>query len=664
MNPAGLLLGLLPGVSWLLAVRFALVSKRIAGWTGCAEVNLPTACILSTVFCGGWTMLGAELLSLMAAFNASGVTLLWLVFFAGLLGANLRCRQRLRDRWKAGAVPRNRTELFIAIAAALLLVGAALQGWFAPPNTGDALAYHLPRQIYWIQQSRIWHFFTNDIRQVIMPPFAEICGAHLLLLSDADRFQNPFGWSTLGVTAVVVGAMARQLGAPRTGSLLAALLTMACPMALLEASNAKNDLLAGLWVCIFAYWTIRTVRAPRLGWLDAVVLGTAAGLAMATKGTAPVFLLPWGLFLVAGVFARRVEKIPALLWRLVMIALVVGLINGPHLLRNERMFGSPTGPSPDQGGYQLANERMTLGAFTSNGLRNLAPFTALPWPAWNAAVLAGVESIHRGIGVAINDPQLTYYHTTFAEVALNLNVDELATAPVHFWSLLIALGLMCRPGKRDEPWRWRVAAHGAIVGSFGLFCLWLKWQPWHPRLLLPLVLLAAPPIAAEFSLRKGSWLVPIAAALATLTALTAFTCARRSLVGPTGVFARDRFTLLCLNDAPLAQSVAQACDLAASLQPRSVGFFDVWDNPIEYVLMQALEDRLPDAVPLFVQTNREAMFSQSPRNPWLPDLILMRAAVLQQLRATNPGSKAAFAVIGKFGDMVVLKTVHPPEVHR
>jgi hypothetical protein len=91
----------------------------------------------------------------------------------------------------------------------LLLLGWALvQAIVAPPNTLDVLTHHLPRQVYWQQQGGVQHYATSVLRQLTMPPFAELAGLNLLVLSGGDHYHNLLHEGT-GTPFALVGGSGR-----------------------------------------------------------------------------------------------------------------------------------------------------------------------------------------------------------------------------------------------------------------------------------------------------------------------------------------------------------------------------------------------------------------------------------------------------------------------
>jgi hypothetical protein len=157
-----------------------------------------------------WLVLGTELLSLGHGIGRVGVALWWAIPAVALAYAHLT----LRASRPSPPSPLPPALLDRALLAAVLgLLGwAFVQAVLAPPNNVDALSYHLPRQVYWLQQGSVAHYPTSVLRALTMPPLAEYAGLHLAALSGGDRWHNLVQWTAMVGTLVAVTGLARLLG--------------------------------------------------------------------------------------------------------------------------------------------------------------------------------------------------------------------------------------------------------------------------------------------------------------------------------------------------------------------------------------------------------------------------------------------------------------------
>ena len=183
----------------------------------------------------------------------------------------------------------------------------------SPPNSADAMAYHLPRVVYWAQSGSVAFFPTPYLNQIMLQPLAEYFMLHTYVLTGGDRLINLLAFAAYAGCVVGVSAIAGAFGLSSRSQAWAALFCATLPNAILQASGAKNDLLLAFWLVCAVYFAARR---------EAKWLALSAALALATKGTAYLFLPPL-LVYAAVVLPRR---------QLVWIPAAVCLLNGPQYL--------------------------------------------------------------------------------------------------------------------------------------------------------------------------------------------------------------------------------------------------------------------------------------------------------------------------------------------
>jgi hypothetical protein len=424
--------------------------------------------------------IGTELLSSFHALRFQPVLAGWLlanVFAAGFAWCGHRrpVAPARGGRWETA---------FAAVLVALVAIGFAVT-LVSPPNTPDVLAYHLPRQLMWLQQGGVQHFVSSDERALMMPPLAEMIQAHAMILAGGDRWAGFPQWLGYLLGLIVTSLIARELGASRRGQWLAALAFATTPMAWHEATSAKNDLLVAVWLGCLAWVGLRLARTEfRPTTSDWLAAGAALGVALATKTTALLFAAaPVALLLPAAV------RHPRRSWPIAVLPL---LIAGPHALRNFVWYGTPLGEQSAATGGGQGAETLSAGAAVSGALRNATLHLATPSPEANAMLQQFVERAHGWFGQDANDRRTTLWFLRYG-VDWGPQHEAIAGAPAQF---LLGLGAILLWGVRRS---WRGPALTAvlfvIVGAL-LCCVLLKWQPTGARLHLPVFLVLAALIAA------------------------------------------------------------------------------------------------------------------------------------------------------------------------
>jgi 4-amino-4-deoxy-L-arabinose transferase-like glycosyltransferase len=505
--------------------------------------------------------------------------------------------------------------LIAGAGALLLLVG--LTAVAAPPNTWDAMTYHMARVAHWIQNGNVSFYPTAVVRQLDLAPWSEYAIAHLTLLAGSDRMANLVQWFALLGSAVAASLLARELGAGSRGQAGAAVVTTTIPMAILQGSSAQNDLSAGFWLLVFAAFVLRLRKEPeRL----ALALGGGAslGLALLTKGTSYLFAVPFALWLAVALARRLGARAgrPLLLAGAAALALNLG-----HFARNASLFGTALGPP-----HGVLNEAPSAPALVSNAVRNLAIHLASPSARANRIVEGGVARLHRLIGADPSDPRTTWRGAVFhlppiapgaqpgdAEEALYAMLHEdSAGNPLHLLLVLLAAAAIALSRRGRRSGSGRVPYLGATVAAFLLFSAALKWQPWSSRLELPLFLLSAPLVAAAL-LDGARWPGPTAAVLLLAAAPWAVANATRPLAGPGNVFATPRLEQYFANRPGLFSPCVAAARAVAETHCDRVGL-EIGPDDGEYLFWASLRASRRDAVRIehLAVGNRSARLGQRP----------------------------------------------------
>lgn len=598
-------MGVLPAV--FLAACAAVVAA--------ARPRLPfrDAAIIACTITGLWLVAGTELLSALHSLDSGPLTLWWGIPTAGLGLLALRTRRR-RAGWLDSPGRPDRTTLLILAAAASILLTTWFVAATTPANTWDCLAYHLPRQFYWVQNRTVAPFPAHDLRQVEMPPFAEFAGAHLMILSGGDAWANMIQWAALLGASVVASAAARDLGAGARGQALAALLVAANPAAPSQAVNGKNDVVLALWICILAYSTARMILRPTRGLV--FLIGGSLGLALLTKGTAYFFAAPLCAAVAWAMLAR---------WRTAGLAagaaacLLALSLNAGHFARNQAVVGSPLGTPESKGGYALRNATISAPALASNIIRNVALHTGTPSNRINQWQFDRIAESHEWLGISPHDPATTAPRSAQFEIVNKIRGDGESAAPIH---LLLAIGLLAaaaaRPASLTGRPAWPVLA--APYAAFFLFCLLLRWQPWHGRLHIPVVSLFA--IAAGVALSRGR-VAPVGIiaglAAAALTWPTLLWNLPKPLAGPGSVLFRTGDDILFQGGTAHMEATARAAATITSLNPTIVGL-NLPNCPFEYPAQRAI---LAAVRPRPTIVNLNANFARSfGPGPQVPDVVL------------------------------------------
>jgi hypothetical protein len=602
----------LPIAAFVLAAWFFRADPR---GRALSRGSLRKSLLLAAVSCALWVALGTELLGAARAVRFGPLVAWW---GAPVLLLSARIAVAVRSLPAIGKPRLNPGEWLLAAATAGIVAAAGTVAVLAPSNNWDAMAYHMPRQIYWMQQHDVEHHLTYEWRQIEMPPFSEFAGLHLMILSGGDRFSNLIQWSALVLTLAAVSLIARELGAGRKGQLLAAFWAASVPMAYHQASSAKNDLVVALWSCVLALQALEVRRDRTCGAARAAGIGAVAGLLLLTKGTGAIYAAP--SLAVAGIslLGRR-----GLLALSTLVPLVALSLNAGHLSRNFRYFGSVLGT--DKGGY--SNETHAPAPLAMNVLRNTLLNLGTPSDRVNQFVVRRARDLGRVVGAPIDDPRTNFMAAPF-DIRYLPEQDDVAGAPVHA-VLAVALAAALLLPRSILPVAF--GAYAAIpYGAFLLFSAVLRWQPWHARLELPAFCLLAPLLGTACAALPR---VAAGAALAAVLVLApSLRGGLRPLVGAGNVFVSDRLTLTFRGRGELRDSSVEVARFVASVGPATVALDPVRDS-WEYPL-QSLIRRAAPAAPRFAAA-RGYCFTRPKLKPDRYDLAVLYDSAVLELRADN-----------------------------
>jgi hypothetical protein len=448
----------------------------------------------------------------------------------------------------------------------------ALTAILSPPNSADAMAYHLPRVVYWAQSGSVAFFPTPYLNQIMLQPLAEYLMLHTYILTGGDRLINLLAFAAYAGSIAGVSAIAAAFGLNTRSQALAALFCATLPNAILQASGAKNDFLLAFWLVCAVYFAARR---------DAPWLALSAALALATKGTAYLFLPPVLLY-AAAVLPRR---------QLAWIAAAICLLNGPQYARNLQLSGSPLGFDSAQGDgiFRWRNQRLTWQAAVSNALRHASEQLGARSPRWNQGVYDTVMRIHRALALDPQDRDTTWPGARYAPP---VNANHEANANNRWHLLLISTAAVFALAIRNRRWTLYAAA---LLSAFLLFCLYLKWQPFLARLELPLFVLGAP-LAARLveKLRYPAVAVALALFLVNNARPALFENWTRPLKGPRSLFAtaRDDNYFSDMGQWNNRASYLESVDRTARSGCTRIGL-DISQNQLEYPFQALLRERNP-----------------------------------------------------------------------
>lgn len=446
--------------------------------------------LTAAVFWGTSVVVITESLSVPQRLTRGAVAICWLVVCIGLLLYGRTHRRHMKEQSGSGlplATERmNSASKWLLVATGIIILLVAVVAIVAPPNVWDSMEYHLPRVTMWMSNHSVHFFPTPDYSQLIFGPWAEYTMMHAHLLWGGDRFVNFVEFFCMLGSVIGVSLIAKMLGAGLRGQALAAVACATLPEGVLEASGPMNTYVVSFWIMTTVAFLLIWNEDPN--WLNTLVIGLSAGLALLTKGSAYVFL---PTLVLACWWTGSTGSRIRFLKRSAVFLLVIVAINAPYFLRSYQLTGSPLGmPFPD-GGPRLhwMMDHISPQAGFANMLRNVSLHTITPSPAANLQIERAFRLAIQGIGANPDDLRAIRLGASFK---LNhFSLHELhAGNPLQFCLIFISVVLVFwkRVGSRERKPLWYALG---LVLSFVFFSTLLKWDMWSGRHQLPLFLLGS-----------------------------------------------------------------------------------------------------------------------------------------------------------------------------
>lgn len=300
--------------------------------------------------------------------------------------------KRLTAVWREAPI----TVSVFAIALSYLF----LQAFLLPPNSWDAMIYHLPRVLLWEQNQSLLLRDYAVTAQAIFPVGSDIL-FHLFLRFHTDYGLGIFSWLSYLVILFGTYAISRPRVCPAI-ALTTAVVMVCLPELIYQATATKNDIIVAAVALACVVWADRWLRRPAIE--SALGLGLTLCFGIAVKTS---FILFGGFFMLLWlglVIQRRhlglLVRLLVTHWRIVLLCVLPALVlsQGWLFLDNYRQYGEWLGP-PE---FALKNKNRDglLGAvanFVRYSFQSIHLLQPVDW-AWasltGGSIQAGLQSVY------------------------------------------------------------------------------------------------------------------------------------------------------------------------------------------------------------------------------------------------------------------------------
>lgn len=447
------------------------------------ELILYTALIFSA-----FIVLITETLSLFKSLNLISLASIWSLFAIVSIVLLIKDKKVIKEaitkikksiiEYIKSMIIYEKALFFIVVFGLLLLF---FQGIIYPPNNWDSLTYHMSRIMFWLGNESLNHFPTHILRHLYQPPFTEYVILNVNLLNGNDYFSNSVQWSFLVLSIISLWAVLDYFEIQRRYKLLAAFLIITIPSVQLQASTTKNDIVCSFFIITVTYFCLKTYH--ELKFKNFIFLGISIGLALLTKGTAYIFLAPiLFLFSVFILYKLIKTKEYQIFLHGFLIVIIVLLINLGHYSRNYKINNSILNIDETEG-KMYSNVNINGNLIFSNLLKNVGLHIGYPfqkkYDSW-------LRESHKNNSINIDNPDINYLGMQYQGPKENETNEDLIPNSTHivliFLSVLFLLFKIIKLKINIK----ELMVLFVLVIQIAFFVGYLKWQPWHTRLHIPI----------------------------------------------------------------------------------------------------------------------------------------------------------------------------------
>ena len=476
--------------------------------------SLSLAFIYSTFLLAISTIVITETSSFFKAYNYTSSVIFWTILAVTITYLNLKKQYLKITPYLTWYKENKKVSLFFGGFTILLLI----QGIIYPPNNWDSMTHHMARIAHWVMNESIEPYPTHIDRQIYQPPLAEWIIAQVCILNKADYFSNAIQLFFLLATLGALNQIMLQLNLNKRTRIMASIIAFTTPSVFMQATSTQNDIMVSFFLLSSILFFIQFIKESTIN--NALLIGLAIGLAILTKGTAFVYLIPIiffsGAYLIYLVFKKK-KSVFSISIKMLIVSIVTMTIGFNHYHRNFKLSRDIFGASDDH----YFNKNISIQSTSLGLLKNIGNHFSTPFTS--SITNQTIEKVHLITQIPIDDENYSYNGIHFKLNNWNHNEDEVS----NIIQILLIMGLVF-----FIAFNWKNRNNTLILSTliclftFGLFVFILKWQPWHIRLQVPLFILFAIPISIFLENIKSTKIV------ASIIVISVFYCFILALVNP------------------------------------------------------------------------------------------------------------------------------------
>ena len=430
-----------------------------------------------------------EILSLFKILNYRAITITWTLFLFTLVILILKNKSfvsnsiSIKNSFLENLKSASKFQLLTLVSLFIIIMILFYQGLMYPPNNWDSLTYHMSRIMYWLGNESVNHFPTHILRHLYQPPFAEFFILHVNAVQGNDIFSNSVQLFFLVGILYIVNSLLKSYNVEKTIRFLTLLLIISIPTVLLQATTTKNDIVSTFFILSSLFFCLETIKRNQNE--NYIFLGLSIGLAMLTKSTAYVFLAPV-LLIYAFAFMSQLIKnsdYKSFIRISYTISLIL-LINIGHFYRNYQIDNDILNVDKVEASF-YPNEKMNAEFLASNFIKNTGLHLGYPVNLISDSLTTKMHAAL--LNVPINSPNTNYLNIPFEEKTITSTHEDLVSNTFHLlFSIISIITILLFSIKNFKNKKVLLILALIIALQLTLFCGYLKWQPWHTRLHIPM----------------------------------------------------------------------------------------------------------------------------------------------------------------------------------
>ncbi len=272
-------------------------------------------------------------------------------------------------------------KIIICIWLVAIFLTTIYFGLNIPPYESDAMAYHLTRAAFWMQNQSINHYYTYDVRQTVFPVNTEIGQLWIMIFTKSDSLIFLVQFLSFIFILLALYKILRTLNFNKSISIFSVFTFSCLDVILLQSYNPQNDLTAAVFLAVTVYFLLRVLKenSTNLSFRQLLVqnifsfisLGISAGIAIGVKGYIYLYILGIAIFVMA---YKKFNLLKLKKISLILTFSIAGVIlfSSYNLISNFYQYGNPIVDSATVNFMRVANP--SIKTFISNFFRHIFSF--------------------------------------------------------------------------------------------------------------------------------------------------------------------------------------------------------------------------------------------------------------------------------------------------